>query len=67
MLGRPRPSEPAEPTPAAQSSRSARATWERIRLAPDVELHIRRPLSREQNRQVERLLEAARDLFAEEP
>jgi DNA-binding transcriptional MerR regulator len=48
-------------------TRSTRSTWERIPLAPDVELHVRRPLSREQNRQVERLLEAARGLFAEEP
>jgi DNA-binding transcriptional MerR regulator len=60
---------PAEPTQAylTQQSRSTRSTWDRIPLAPDVELHIRRPLSREQNRQVERLIEAARDLFAEEP
>ena len=50
-----------------QQSRTTRSTWDRIPLAPDVELHIRRPLSREQNRQVERLIEAARDLFAEEP
>ncbi|MDQ3949432.1 MAG: MerR family transcriptional regulator [Gemmatimonadota bacterium] len=56
----------AEPTQAL-SQRPSRSTWDRIPLAPDVELHIRRPLSREQNRQVERLIEAARDLFAEEP
>ena len=43
----------------------ARSQWERITLAPDVELHLRRPLSREQNRQVERLLEAARVIFEE--
>ena len=43
-----------------------RATWERIALAPDVELHIRRPLSREQNKLVDRLLEAARAIFSEE-
>jgi DNA-binding transcriptional MerR regulator len=57
-----------EPAQVAQSIRHAhtRSTWDRIPLAPDVELHIRRPLSREQNRQVERLIEAARDLFAEE-
>jgi DNA-binding transcriptional MerR regulator len=56
--------QPAQP---AQLPRSTRSTWERIPLAPDVELHVRRPLSREQNRQVERLLDVARDLFAEEP
>ncbi len=57
----------AEAAQVAQTARSTRSTWERIPLASDVELHVRRPLSREQNRQVERLLEAARDLFAEEP
>jgi DNA-binding transcriptional MerR regulator len=62
------PSVPtAEATSTIQPSRATRSTWERIPIAPDVELHVRRPLSREQNRQVERLLEAARDLFAEEP
>jgi len=49
----------AEPTSANRSQ------WERITLAPDVELHIRRPLAREQNRMVERLLEAARAIYKE--
>jgi DNA-binding transcriptional MerR regulator len=62
-----RPTEPAQTAQVTQQSRSTRSTWDRVPLAPDVELHIRRPLSREQNRQVERLIEAARDLFAEEP
>jgi DNA-binding transcriptional MerR regulator len=43
-----------------------RSQWDRIALAPDVELHVRRPLSREQNSNVERLLEAARIIFEEE-
>jgi DNA-binding transcriptional MerR regulator len=51
-------------TPAAHPTR---ATWERVTLAPDVELHIRRPLSREQNKLVDRLLDAARAIFSEEP
>jgi DNA-binding transcriptional MerR regulator len=67
IFGRATPPEPPEPAQITQPVRSTRSTWERIPLAPDVELHVRRPLSREQNRQVERLLEAARDLFAEEP
>lgn len=54
------PREPAKPRPPARSQ------WERIVLAPDVELHLRRPLSREQNRQVERLMEAARVIFEED-
>lgn len=37
----------------------ARATWERIELAPDVELHVRRPLTLAQNRLIERLVEAS--------
>ena len=43
-----------------------RSQWDRITVAPDVELHVRRPLSREGNRQVERLLEAARVIFEED-
>jgi DNA-binding transcriptional MerR regulator len=65
-LGRVERAETREPAPPTQLSRSTRSTWERIPLGPDVELHVRRPLSREQNRKVERLLEAARDLLAEE-
>jgi DNA-binding transcriptional MerR regulator len=65
IFGRAAPIEPAQAGQTIQS-RSTRSTWDRIPLAPDVELHIRRPLSREQNRQVERLIDAARDLFAEE-
>ena len=42
-----------------------RSRWDRIELAPDVEVHVRRPLTREQNRQLELLLEAARTIFAE--
>jgi DNA-binding transcriptional MerR regulator len=49
------------PTDSAVS----RSQWDRIILAPDVELHVRRPLAREQNRQVERLLEAARTIYGE--
>jgi DNA-binding transcriptional MerR regulator len=43
-----------------------RAQWERIALTPDVEVHIRRPLSREDNRRVEKLLEKGRELFRSE-
>ena len=47
--------------PAQQSKRGWQVTksnWERIRLTNDVELNIRRPLSREDNKKVDRLLEA---------
>lgn len=66
IFGRATPPEPTQTAQVTQHSRTNRSTWDRIPLAPDIELHIRRPLSREQNRQVERLIEAARDLFAEE-
>jgi DNA-binding transcriptional MerR regulator len=47
------------PRPAAAD----RAQWERIALTPDIEVHVRRPLSREDNRRLERLLEKAQELF----
>ena len=40
-----------------------RSTWERLVLSPDVELHIRRPLTRTANRQVDALVAEARRLF----
>lgn len=43
-----------------------RSQWDRIAITSDVELHVRRPLSREQNRQVERLIDEARKIFKEE-
>ncbi|MGH7627055.1 MAG: MerR family transcriptional regulator [Gemmatimonadaceae bacterium] len=54
--------EPRQPGPHTES----RSTWERIGLGNDIELHVRRPLSREQNRQLEQLLRAARDLLTED-
>jgi len=44
---------------------TGRSTWERIDLTPDVQLHVRRPQTREQNRRIERLVEEARKLLAE--
>ena len=44
----------------------ARSQWERVSLAPDIELHIRRPLSRELNKKLASLLEAAREILKEE-
>jgi len=61
---------PAVPSPpgSGRVARPAadRAQWERIALTPDVEVHIRRPLSREDNRRVEKLLEKGRELFRSE-
>jgi DNA-binding transcriptional MerR regulator len=54
------------PRDQSQSSSIQRSQWERFTLAPDVELHVRRPVSREDNRKLDRLLEAARQIFNEE-
>ncbi len=58
------------PTPAMKpppnSKPMARSQWERHSLDPDIELHIRRPLSRHQNRQVERIVAFARQLLEED-
>ncbi|HET6578981.1 MAG TPA: MerR family transcriptional regulator [Gemmatimonadales bacterium] len=50
-----------EPPPGAD-----RSQWDRLTLAPDLELHVRRPLSRAQNRIVEKLLAYARRLLEED-
>jgi DNA-binding transcriptional MerR regulator len=44
-----------------------RSQWDRIQLDPDVELHVRRPLSRTQHKRVERLIELARQILEEDP
>jgi DNA-binding transcriptional MerR regulator len=67
----------AAPMPGAPQMRSGtgehtarsdpdRSHWERISLAPDIELHIRRPLTRQQNRAVGRLIGLARQLLEED-
>jgi DNA-binding transcriptional MerR regulator len=53
--------ETPSPTPAPD-----RSQWDRILLAPDVELHVRRPLGRRQHKRVERLIEIARELLEED-
>jgi DNA-binding transcriptional MerR regulator len=40
-----------------------RTQWERVTLGPNVELHIRRPLSRLEQKQVERLIRLGRELL----
>jgi DNA-binding transcriptional MerR regulator len=43
-----------------------RSQWDRILLAPDVELHVRRPLARLVHKRVERLIQIARELLEED-
>jgi hypothetical protein len=54
--------------PAAPATQAHdRSQWERIALTPDVELHIRRPLTRSLNKSVDRLITIARELLQEDP
>ena len=55
-------SRPNHPAPGPD-----RSQWDRIALTPDVELHVRRPLGRLQNRRVDRLIVIARELLEEDP
>ena len=43
-----------------------RSQWERIALSPDVELHIRRPLTRATQKGIDRLVTIARELLEED-
>lgn len=45
------------------ATRTKRSTWERITLHPDIELHVRRPLARADQRRLETLLATAERLF----
>jgi DNA-binding transcriptional MerR regulator len=60
-------SAPAEPSPTYPATPTPdRSQWDRILLAPDVELHVRRPLGRRQHKRVERLIEIAKELLEED-
>jgi DNA-binding transcriptional MerR regulator len=58
---------PVRPTETPPATAGARSHWERISLAPDIELHVRRPLSRIQNKRVDRLVTIAREILEEDP
>lgn len=55
------------PTATTSQRAGARAHWERITLSDGVEIHVRRPLNREENRLLERLLEEAERIFGLRP
>jgi DNA-binding transcriptional MerR regulator len=50
-----------------RTTNPGRTQWERYSLTDNIEIHVRRPLNREDNRNVERLLEAARKIFKDKP
>jgi hypothetical protein len=54
----------AKPLPNKAPSRSS---WDRHLITEDIELHVRRPLSRDEDRRVRRLLEHASTLFDQDP
>lgn len=52
--------------PASYPSPLERSQWERLSLGPNLELHVRRPLSRLEQRRVERLITIARQVLKED-
>ena len=48
---------------APGSGKPRRSTWERIALHADIELHVRRPLARSDQRRLDELLDLAHRLF----
>jgi DNA-binding transcriptional MerR regulator len=52
-----------DPEPAVSEQRSQ---WDRIAITPNIEIHVRRPLGRLENKRVERLITIARQLLREE-
>lgn len=58
----------AAPVAAALDAPSGelRSQWDRIALTPNIEIHVRRPLGRLENRRVERLITIARQMLREE-
>jgi DNA-binding transcriptional MerR regulator len=74
MPGPPLPSMPSpasmpavgKPEPAVAKPEPDRSQWERISLDPDIELHVRHPLTRQNKKAVARLIAIARQLFEED-
>ena len=66
----PPPAAPATQQPPTQydlqSPEPDRSQWDRVGITPDIEIHIRRPASRIDQKRVYRLIEFARQLFREE-
>ena len=52
--------------PAEAPASEQRSQWDRIALTPNIEIHVRRPLGRLENRRVERLITIARQVLREE-
>ena len=59
-----RPLAPALPAPR-EATPPGRSQWERHIFADGIELHVRRPLARVEQRQVDKLMAAARQIFSD--
>ncbi|HUG30446.1 MAG TPA: MerR family transcriptional regulator [Candidatus Limnocylindria bacterium] len=57
---------PPEPRTATEPPGPERSQWDRLSLGPNVEIHVRRPLSRLEQRRVERLITIARQVLKED-
>jgi DNA-binding transcriptional MerR regulator len=55
-----------KPEPAISKPEPDRSQWERISLDPDIELHVRHPLTRQNKKAVARLIAIGRQLFQED-
>jgi hypothetical protein len=54
------------PAPKASAAEPTQRTqWERVALSPNVELHIRRPVGRLEQKRVERLIRIGREILEE--
>jgi len=65
----PQPAAPPSPPPTAPrptQSEPDRSQWDRVEITPDIEIHLRRPMTRTDNKRVLRFIEYARQLFREE-
>jgi DNA-binding transcriptional MerR regulator len=68
LMAPPMPAMPARQGPPPSETQTAdRSQWDRVVLVPDVELHVRRPLTRQLNKKVERVIAIARELLEEDP
>ena len=65
---RPRAQSPRaqSPEPGPQGPLDGRSQWDRLTLTDGIELHVRRPLAREQQRQLDKIMLAARNIFGPE-